>query len=243
VEGVTAATGVRFAVDGQAHTLPVDQLLLHQGVVPDINLAGAAGCALAWNELQACFAPVADDWGGTTVPGLYVAGDGAGIAGAMAAEARGRLTALGVANALGSIDASTRERAAQRPRRDHAIATRGRLFLDTLYRPADTFRLPEGETLACRCEEVSAAAITELARSGCAGPNQVKAFARCGMGPCQGRWCGLTVTELIARTQHRDPAEVGYFRLRFPARPIPLGEIAALPTTDEAVQAVARTSR
>jgi len=241
VEGTTAATGARFAVDGQTHSLSIDQLLLHQGVVPDVNLAGAAGCAFAWNELQACFAPVVDAWGGTTVPGLYVAGDGAGIAGALAAEASGRLTALAVANALGRIDGSARERAAQRHRRDSAMATRGRLFLDTLYRPADAFRLPEGDTLICRCEEVSAAAIIELARSGCAGPNQAKAFARCGMGPCQGRWCGLTVTELIAHAQRRDPAEVGYYRLRFPIKPIPLGEVAALATTSEAMHAVVRS--
>jgi hypothetical protein len=240
VEGTNRATGVRFAVGGQTHALPVDQLLLHQGVVPDINLASAAACALAWNELQACFVPVADDWGGTTVPGVYVAGDGAGIAGAMAAEARGRLTALGVANALGRIDGSTRERIAQRHRRDRAIAMRGRPFLDTLYRPADVFRLPEGNTLACRCEEVPAAAIIDLARSGCAGPNQAKAFVRCGMGPCQGRWCGLTVTELIARGQRRDPAEVGYYRLRFPVKPVALGDLASLPTTPAAERAVAR---
>lgn len=240
VEGATVATSVRFSVDGQTHSLPVDHLLLHQGVVPDINLASAAGCALAWNELQACFAPVVDAWGGTAVPGLYVAGDGAGIAGALAAEARGRLTALGVANALGRIDGTTRDRAAQRHRRDSAIASRGRLFLDTLYRPADAFRLPEGDTLACRCEEVSAAAIVELARSDCAGPNQAKALVRCGMGPCQGRWCGLTVTELIAHAQRRDPAEVGYYRLRFPAKPVALGDLASLPTTLEAERAVVR---
>jgi hypothetical protein len=240
VEGTTAATAVRFTVDGQMHSLPVDQLLLHHGVVPDINLASAAGCALAWSELQACFAPVVDAWGGTTVAGLYVAGDGAGITGALAAEARGRLTALGVANALGRIDGNARERAAERHRRESAIATRGRLFLDTLYRPADAFRVPEGDTLACRCEEISAAAIIELARSGCAGPNQAKAFVRCGMGPCQGRWCGLTVTELIAHVQRRDPEEVGYYRLRFPAKPVALGDLASLPTTPEAERAVAR---
>jgi hypothetical protein len=240
VEGTTAATDVCFAVDGRTHSLPIDQLVLHQGVVPDINLASAAGCVLAWNELQACFAPIVDAWGGTTVPGLYIAGDGAGIAGALAAEAKGRLTALGVANALGCIDGDTRDRAAQRHRRDSAIATRGRVFLDTLYRPADAFRLPEGDTLACRCEEVSAAAIAELARSGCAGPNQAKAFVRCGMGACQGRWCGLTVTELIAHAQRRDPVEVGYYRLRFPAKPVALGDLASLPTTPEAERAVVR---
>jgi len=243
VEGAAAATAIRFGAGGQQHSLPVDQVVLHQGVVPDVNLAAAAGCALAWNDLQACFAPVVDAWGGTTVPGLYVAGDGAGIAGALAAEAGGRLTALGVANALGRIDGDTRERAARRYRRDHALATRGRLFLDTLYRPADAFRLPEGETLACRCEEVSAAAITQLARGGCAGPNQMKALVRCGMGACQGRWCGLTVTELIAHAQRRDPAEVGYYRLRFPAKPIPLSDLVSLPGTPEAEDSVVRLPR
>ena len=39
---------------------------------------------------------------------------------------------------------------------------------------------------------------TEAAALGCPGPNQMKSFLRCGMGPCQGRLCGLTVTELIA---------------------------------------------
>ena len=29
----------------------------------------------------------------------------------------------------------------------------------------------------------------------------MKAFLRCGMGPCQGRLCGLTVTELIAEAR------------------------------------------
>jgi len=216
-------------------------VLLHQGVVPDVNLAGAAGCALAWNELQACFAPVVDTWGGTSVPGLFVAGDGAGIAGALAAEARGRLAALAAANAVGRIDGSARERAAQRPLRELAHALRGRRFLDVLYRPPEAFRVPTGATLACRCEEIPAAAIVQLARDGCAGPNQMKAFTRCGMGPCQGRFCGLTVTEIIARTQSRPSAEVGFLRSRFPSKPVALADVAAGPATPEALRAVVRT--
>jgi thioredoxin reductase len=98
--GDDSVAAVRFRCDGRDETLAADQVLLHQGVVPDTNLAAAAGCALAWSERDACFAPVVDAWGGSTVPGIYIAGDGAGIAGAEAAEARGRLTALAVANAL-----------------------------------------------------------------------------------------------------------------------------------------------
>jgi hypothetical protein len=56
----------------------------------------------------------------------------------------------------------------------------------------------------------------------------MKAFSRCGMGPCQGRLCGLTVTELIAATQHRSPAEVGYYRVRAPVLPVTVGQVAGL---------------
>ncbi len=234
-----AATAVRYAVAGGASaTIEVDQVLLHQGVVPDVALASAGGVALAWNPLQACFEPVVDAWGGTSLPGLYVAGDGGGIAGAQAAEARGRVAALAVANALGRIDGRARDAAAQGHRRALGAALRGRRFLDTLYRPADAFRLPEGNTLVCRCEEVSAATVRELAREGCAGPNQMKAYSRCGMGPCQGRFCALTVTELIASEQRRDPAEVGHARLRWPVKPLALSELASLPVTPEARRAV-----
>ena len=63
--------------------------------------------------------------------------------------------------------------------------------------PDDFFAAVSDETLVCRCEEVTAAQVRTTADMGCEGPNQMKAFLRCGMGPCQGRLCGLTVTELI----------------------------------------------
>jgi NADPH-dependent 2,4-dienoyl-CoA reductase/sulfur reductase-like enzyme len=149
--------------------------------------------------------------------------------------------ALAVANALGRIDGRARDREAAPHRRALARALRGRRFLDTLYRPAGEFRIPRGATIACRCEEVSAQQVIDAAAAGCAGPNQAKAFLRCGMGPCQGRLCGLTVTELIARTRGVPEADIGYFRLRFPVKPLPLRDLAALPTNDAAWAAVVRT--
>jgi hypothetical protein len=58
------------------------------------------------------------------------------------------------------------------------------------------------------------------------------------MGPCQGRLCGLTVTELIASARAVAPAEVGYFRLRPPVKPIALAELAAMAQSEPAVAAV-----
>jgi hypothetical protein len=60
------------------------------------------------------------------------------------------------------------------------------------------------------------------------------------MGPCQGRLCGLTVTELIATARGVSPQEVGYYRLRPPVKPITLAELAHLPKTEAAVKAVVR---
>ena len=116
----------------------------------------------------------------------------------------------------------------------------GRAFLDCLNRPADAFRMPEGDTIACRCEEVTAKQVRETAQMGCEGPNQMKAFLRCGMGPCQGRLCGLTVTELIAAERKTSPDEVGYYRLRPPVKPITLAELASLPISEAERKAVER---
>jgi hypothetical protein len=38
--------------------------------------------------------------------------------------------------------------------------------------------------------------------------------------------------------QNRAPQTVGFYRLRAPVKPVPLGEIAALPQTPDAVFAV-----
>jgi len=232
---------VAYRVFGGSETrMPVDTLLLHQGVVPNINLSTAIGCAHGWDPAQLCFTPVSDEWGMSSLDGIAIAGDGAGISGALAAEHRGRLAGLDAARRLGRIGDDARDRAATPHRTALARAERGRRFLDRLYRPAEAFRLPAPETLACRCEEVTAQQVQEAVALGVQGPNQLKSFLRCGMGPCQGRLCGLTVTELIAKARGVPPGAVGYYRLRPPVKPITLAELASLPRGEAAEKAVVR---
>jgi NADPH-dependent 2,4-dienoyl-CoA reductase/sulfur reductase-like enzyme len=234
-------TVVYRKADGSERQLPASLLLLHQGVTPNLNLANASGCAQAWDERQLCFKPVVDGWGASSIDGVAIAGDGAGIAGAAAAEHRGRLAALAAAARLGRIAPAERERHARAHRAALARAERGRAFLDELYRPAKAFRVPQGDVVVCRCEEVRASEIVAAVALGCSGPNQMKSFLRCGMGPCQGRLCGLTVSELIADARGVSPAAVGYYRLRPPVKPITLAELAGLPKSSEAVAAVERS--
>jgi hypothetical protein len=97
----------------------------------------------------------------------------------------------------------------------------------------------DDNTIVCRCEEITAGKLREIAALGVPGPNQMKAFTRCGMGPCQGRLCGLTAIELLGECRSVAPGEVGYYRLRPPIKPVTLGELAALPHTEAAIVAVA----
>lgn len=240
-EGSDRLRAVGFERAGDGQRIEADQLLLHQGVVPNVNLAMAAGVEHRWDPLQLCWSPVLDADGGSSVPGIAVAGDGAGIAGARAAEERGRLAAIAAVRALaapgpasaGTVDAGAVRRSLRREER-------GRAFLDTLYQPARQFRIPADDTIACRCEEVTAGQIRATVALGCEGPTQMKSFLRCGMGPCQGRLCGLTVTELIAEARGCTPETVGYYRLRAPVKPITLGEMAGTPAGAAAVKAVVR---
>ena len=223
--------------NGTAGALPVDTLLLHQGVVPNVNLAMSAGVDHRWDDEQLCWSPLLDRDGGTTVPGVSVAGDGAGIGGGQAAAWRGVFIASAAVRALRPGKDMPSEKLA------HAALARfmrGRRFLDRLYRPAKQFRIPREDTIVCRCEEVTAQQIVDTVKLGCMGPNQMKSFLRCGMGPCQGRLCGLTVTELIAEARGATPQEVGYYRLRPPVKPITVAELASLPKSEAAVKAVVR---
>ena len=218
--------------------IAADVLLLHQGVVPNVNLAMAAGVEHRWDERQLCFVPVIDTYGGTSIEGVAIAGDGAGIAGAEAAVERGRLAGIAAVRALNGEAGKLPDEAASR--KTLAKYDGARAFLYTLYRPVNAFRIPSGETIVCRCEEVTAQQVIDNVRVGCTGPNQLKAFLRCGMGPCQGRMCGLTVTELIAETRGVTPAEIGYYRLRPPVKPIALAELGSMPKSESDVTAVVR---
>ena len=238
-EGSEKLERVVYRVEGSSNDVGIaaDNLLLHQGVVPNVNLAMSAGVEHRWDDTQLCFVPQVNRFGMTNVPGVYIAGDGAGIAGAQAAAWRGVIAAC---HAMKDAKPDIAARVEKAARLALAPFLRGRAFIDALYRPADSFRIPSGDTIVCRCEEISARQISETVALGCPGPNQMKSFLRCGMGPCQGRFCGLTVTELIASERKVTPQEIGYYRLRPPVKPITVAELAALPKSEAAVKAVVR---
>jgi NADPH-dependent 2,4-dienoyl-CoA reductase/sulfur reductase-like enzyme len=226
VEGDGAARALTFTVAGKAERIATRCVLLHQGVVPNIQFSQSLRARHHWDVDQLCFSPVVDSWGELDVAGVFVAGDGAGIGGAQAAAVQGQLAALGIAVRLEKLSDAQRAFRAEALHARLASNLRIRPFLDALYQPKEANRIPADDVMVCRCEEVTAGELRGFVALGCTGPNQAKSFGRCGMGPCQGRMCGLTVTEVIAKARGVSASEVGYYRIRPPIKPITLGELA-----------------
>ena len=228
IEGTDAVSAVAFRSGGTHHRIAARLVALHEGVIPAQQMARLIGCAFAWDDVQRCFTPVLDEWGNSSIDGVLIAGDAGGIGGARAAEHAGRLTALEALHRLGRIDPARRDTLAVTDRRARQAHLAIRRFLDVLYAPRQDILTPSDEVTICRCEEVTAGAVRAVVQQGCLGPNQAKAFLRAGMGACQGRLCGPVVTELIAQARGVGPAEIGYYRIRPPLKPVTVGELVAL---------------
>ena len=228
INGQEVSEGISFTAGNTAHKIECDTVYLHHGVVPNTQAARTIGVEHLWDEQQRCFVPKLDRWGRTSVETVFIAGDSSRIGGAKVAALAGELAALRIGFELGAISQNECEKAA-RPllkatSRERAI----RAFLDTGYPPLPEALRPDDATIICRCEEVTAGAIRQFATLGCLGPNQAKAFGRAGMGPCQGRYCGLTVTNLLTEANMSSPDKTGYFRIRSPIKPVTLGELSAM---------------
>lgn len=229
VLGEDRAAGIRFTADGKTEEIAADLVLLHDGVVPNAQATRQLGCRHLWHRQQRYWRPEVDGWGRSSLPPVSVVGDGAGILGAAAAELTGALAALDIGHRLGRLSRRERDRSALGLRARLARHRAFRRFLDQLYPPSgDILAVGDDGTIVCRCEEVTAGEIRHCVGLGAMGPNQLKAFTRAGMGPCQGRLCGLTVAEIVAAARDRPVEEIGYWRVRPPIKPVTLGELAAI---------------
>lgn len=221
-----------FTSKGATRHLKCALVLSHQGIIPATHLTRSAGIPHKWHKAQQCWHPEHDTEGRTARPGLWVAGDSAGILGADAARAQGVITANAIICAVRGLRPSIASHV-----NAHAINHRNRAqtiraFLDAAYAVPPEINTPPDDTILCRCEEITAGTIRQAIHDGATELRHLKTATRIGMGPCQGRQCDLSLTHMLAAQTQRPIATVGMPRARSPVRPVSLGEIAALEQTD-----------
>jgi NADPH-dependent 2,4-dienoyl-CoA reductase/sulfur reductase-like enzyme len=226
IDGEKQAEGIRFRHGGKAQQLQSNSVLCHIGVLPEIQLATALGCQLAWDEDQQYWYPQTDAHGESSQAGIYLAGDGAGIVGGEAARLGGHLAAISILHADGRIaDDAYYQQVGQLQRQQQRYQPL-RAFLSRLYPLPSRRHQPDDKVIICRCEQVTAGTLRQAARAGVKGANQLKAFTRCGMGHCQGRMCSHNAIAILANEQKKTPQQLGYPRARFPIKPLTLEELA-----------------
>jgi NADPH-dependent 2,4-dienoyl-CoA reductase/sulfur reductase-like enzyme len=216
-------------IPGTERSLDVDTVVLGYGLVPSPELADLAGCALAYDAGRGGWIPIVDPARlmATSAPGVFVAGDGAGVAGADVAEAQGRLAGLGSVRYVGRIGAADAEQRAAPIQGTLRRFTAFRRALESILAPRPgLYQLATDDTVVCRCEEVLAGEVRAAVEAGARHVTEVRAVTRAGMGLCQGRMCVPTVCGLLGRWAGLSPEAAGRLPPRLPARPVPVPMLA-----------------
>ncbi|SDE14197.1 NAD(P)/FAD-dependent oxidoreductase [Glycomyces harbinensis] len=213
VESVTVARLDRdwSPVPGTERRVEADAVAVGFGFTPQLELALAARC-----RLEDGFVAV-DAAQGTSVDGVFAAGELTGIGGADLAAAEGAVAGFAAAKRLGAV--------VEAPLRAMSRVRAGRRFARAL---AAAYPVRSGwqdwlrdDTVVCRCEEVAKRALYRAVDErdvGAAGP--LKLVSGAGLGLCQGRICGRNAAELAGLD---DPAA---FAKRPIAVPLRLSELA-----------------
>ncbi|MDY0743608.1 FAD-dependent oxidoreductase [Paucibacter sp. R3-3] len=174
-----------------------DMLGIGFGLQPNTGLASALGCRID----NTTGAIAIDAQQRTSQPAVWAAGECCGVGGVDKALAEGEIAALQI---LGEGTPAPLRR-----RHERALAFAARLSGTFTLRP-ELLRPPEaGDTIVCRCEDVTIGALR-------AQPSwrDAKLQTRCGMGACQGRICKPIVRDLFGWHDESPPRE--------PLQPAPL---------------------
>ena len=206
---------------GVEQRVPCDAVAFGFGLRSETQLADLAGVELTYDPVFRQFLPKSDT-DGRCGTGVYVAGDGATIGGADAAELSGRLAGLALLDDRG-IAVPPDEIA--RLRRELGRYRRFQQGLAAAFAwPAERVGEIGDEVTVCRCEGITAGTLRQTAHAEFGGReiNRAKALTRTGMGRCQGRFCGLAASEIAAAALGRPHGEIGRLRGQAPVKPLPM---------------------
>jgi NADPH-dependent 2,4-dienoyl-CoA reductase/sulfur reductase-like enzyme len=225
IHGSDGVTAVEVLQGGRIRRFDCDAVALGYGLRSESQLAEIAGARFAFDREQQQWLPETDAQGRAIgCEGLYLAGDGAGIGGADAAELRGLLAADAVLKDLGLPIHDDKGFAAQHALRRWASF---RSAIETAYPyPAHLAADLPDETVLCRCENVTAGEVRAAAGLGLREINRVKAQTRLGMGRCQGRVCAASGAAVLAAKLGVTSDSVGRLRAQPPVKPVPISVLA-----------------
>lgn len=215
----------RVVPGARERSFEVDSVAVGHGLSPATEMPRLLGVAQVFDREIASWIPDCDMLGRTKVDGLLMAGDACGVSGAAAAETAGRIAGVLAAERVGSIDAARRADMVKALEPAYLRSRRFGRAMARLMRPkSGLVDLIAPQTVVCRCEDISRQTLDDVLAEGARSIGQIKAWTRCGMGPCQGRMCSDAVVAIVEAAGI--PREsFGQMVARPPLRPVPIGSI------------------
>ena len=202
-----------------------DCLAIGHGLFPSTEITRLLKAKHIYDPLKGGWVPLIDDDFRSSIPGVYIAGDATGISGAFSAVQKGRIAGMA---AVRDLNVMSSQKYKAKIKSELIILKKNENFGKAAvrlmkFRP-ELIQTITSETIVCRCEDVFRSEIDEAIESGARDLNQLKAWTRCGMGPCQGRTCSEAIEAILAsKVGSRELA--GQWTGRTPLRPIPIDQI------------------
>ena len=202
-----------------------DCLAIGHGLFPSTEITRLLKAKHIYDPYKGGWVPLIDDDFRSSIPGVYIAGDATGISGAFSAVQKGRIAGMA---AVRDLNVMSSQKYKAKIKSELIILKKNENFGKAAvrlmkFRP-ELIQTITSETIVCRCEDVFRSEIDEAIESGARDMNQLKAWTRCGMGPCQGRTCSEAIEAILAsKVGSRELA--GQWTGRTPLRPVPIEQI------------------
>ena len=217
---------------GGQRLIDATTLVLGYGFLPSTELARQAGCEMQWDSPKGGWVVAHDGRMQTSSSGIFVAGEPTGVSGAEQSRAEGALAGAAIIEDLGLAKSGTRKKTIAQARRKVRRAEHFSTVVQHMFEPRREAlaALATAETIVCRCEEITCGHIKAVLAENqqMSTANAVKLECRSGMGPCQGRYCEITVSSIVAAERSRPAPQVGAFTAHIPVKPVPVSALTVL---------------
>ena len=203
-----------------------ETIAIGHGLTPSTDITRLLRAEHIYDEHKGGWIAKVDRFLRSSVNGVYLAGDGAGISGALAASDKGLLasTALLYDKKIISkkeFDENTRK--IKKKLDKYEIFAKAISKLNSI--PNKLIKNIHEDTIICRCEDITKKEILCAVDQGAKDINQIKSWTRLGMGPCQGRTCQYAASKIVAEYLNSEIENLGYLTGRSPIRPVPLDRV------------------
>ena len=229
-QNANGLTATIMNTGGNDHkSFEVDCICLGYGFNSSNNMLRYLNCRHDYNSELNCLVTFRYDDLQTTVKDIYAIGDCVKISGAQVAELEGNISGYNVAESLGYeiVSEYLKEKNLCKIKLHKLEKFQNNLW--KLYK-SNNYNLANlnKEIEICRCEGIKYSALKNALENGFTSMSELKLKTRVGMGPCQGRYCGQIVLDILKHNCGVQIKESDFFTPRIPFIPLNIEHLTEL---------------